>query len=472
MDNRLSFLFDQSNDFFCVSDKMGTLLKTNTAFQHVLGYSAEDLLETNLIDLSHPADKKREQQLLRDLNLYHEIAGYENRMKAKNGRYYSITWSAALNKSDDLIYFSGTNLADISFANNSNNNIDNIQHTIQSFNEGFIIIDENWKITSYNPAFQAISGLSQEQLQNINFRQVYSLGLTEDIMLEFEAAFNGLISSQLQYFNIYYNRWLRVNIYPYKSEHTIFIRDITSIRIQQLILALEKKVLELNATESTTLGQTTAELLKGIEEIFPDMICSVLEVEQGKLRHLSGPRLPAEYCDLINGSSIGPKAGSCGTAAYHRMQIIVSDIETDPLWEDYKELARPFGLKACWSTPIISSDGKQVLATFALYYKNTRQPKPAELQMIERTVNILRILIENKRNENHVKNQNKRLQEIAAISSHEIRRPVATILGLLNLFDRNNLANPMNQEIISHLDISAQELDSVIHTIVKKTHSI
>ena len=61
------------------------------------------------------------------------------------------------------------------------------------------------------------------------------------------------------------------------------------------------------------------------------------------------------------------------------------------------------------------------------------------------------------------------LQEIAAISSHEIRRPVATILGLVNLFDRNNPDNPMNREIVDHLDITAQELDGVIHAIVEKT---
>jgi GAF domain-containing protein len=197
----------------------------------------------------------------------------------------------------------------------------------------------------------------------------------------------------------------------------------------------------------------------------------VLEVDEAQERvyHLSAPRLPAAYCNLINGTAIGPKAGSCGTSVYHRRQVIVSNIETDPLWEDYKELILPYGLKACWSAPIISSHGSQVLATFAVYYTAARKPKDYELQMIERTANILRILIENKRNQDHLKDQTRTLQEIAAISSHDIRRPVATILGLVNLFDRNNPANPLNKEIINHLDITARELDGVIHTIVEKT---
>jgi len=219
------------------------------------------------------------------------------------------------------------------------------------------------------------------------------------------------------------------------------------------------------------LSQTVTSLLKGIEEIFPDMICSVLEFDnaRGKLYHLAAPRLPADYCMAIDGSAIGPNAGSCGTAAYHRSQVIVSNIETDPLWANYKQLILPHGFKACWSTPVISSNSAEVLATFAVYYTQTREPESEELQMVERTANILRVLIENKRNLEYVTDQNKRLQEIASISSHEIRRPVATLLGLASLFDRKMLDNPINTEIINHIDITTKELDAVIHTIIEKT---
>jgi len=422
-------------------------------------------------ELSHPADLKRKEELLKTLTLSKEINGYESRIKAKNGRYYNIKWSFILNEEDGLLYSTGTNLTDKLSIDEQSNVTDNIQHIIQSFNEGFFVINSNWQITAFNPAFQAITGLTTEQLKNINFRQLDSLGITDEVMRQMETAFNGNISSQVQYFNAYFNRWLRVNIYPYKNEVMVFVRDITGIKTQQLILALEKNVLELNASSLYSLPETINELLKGIEEIFPDMICSVLEVDeaQEKLWHIAAPRLPLECYNAVNGLAIGPKAGSCGTAVYHRSQVIVSNIETDPLWSDYKHLILPYGLKACWSTPIISSYSAKVLASFAIYYTTEREPKPEEIRMIERTANILRVLIENKKNQDHVKDQNKRLQEIASISSHEIRRPVATILGLVNLFDRNNLDNPMNKEIINHIDITAKELDGVIHTIVEKT---
>ena len=471
MDTLLSFLFERSSDFFCVLDKNGFIKHTNAAFRKLLGYSEEELVNIKINALSHPADVRRREDLINILVKKKEIKGYEARIKGIDGRFYNVKWSLHYNPADQLIYASGTNLTNKLNGADQGHLADNIQHILQSFSEAFFIVDNKWHITAFNPAFLAVTGLNNRQLTNISLKKIHSLGMPPEVIREFESAFKSNLPAQAQYFNNFYKRWLHVNIYPHKNDVMTFIRDINSVKIPQLILALEKNVLELNASGSFTLQQTINELLKGIEEIFPDMICSVLEVDklQEKVYHLAAPSLPKEYCKLINGSSIGPKAGSCGTSAYHRSQIIVSDIDRDPLWEDYCEIARPFGLKACWSTPVISSQGAHVLATFAIYYNTAREPKSDELQMIERTANILRVLIENKRNQESVKEQNKMLQEIAAISSHEIRRPVATILGLVNLFDRNNPDNPMNQEIVNHLDITARELDGVIHTIVEKT---
>jgi PAS domain S-box-containing protein len=471
MDAGLSFLFDHSTDFFCVLDRNGTVLHTNIALRNALGYTESDINGKKANEFSHPADIGRREELLSNIAIEKQITGYESRIRGKNGRYHNIKWSFSLSTADNLIYVIGTHAVSKSNTAVQVDVVNNIQHIIQSFNEGFFVIDHNWQVIAFNPAFQAITGLTTGELKDVNFKQLYSLGISAEVMAELEAAFNSDIASHVQYLNTYFNRWLRLNIYPYKDEVTVLIRDITGNKVQQLILALEKNVLELNASTSYSLSQTINELLMGIEEIFPDMICSVLEVDEAQERvyHLSAPRLPAEYCKAVNGLPIGPRSGSCGTAVYHRKQVIVNDIETDPLWDDYRQLAQPYGFRACWSTPIISSHSSQVLATFAIYYTAARDPKSEELQMIERTGNILRVLIENKKNQDHVKDQNLRLQEIASISSHELRRPVATILGLISLFDTRHLDNPLNREIISHLDITGRELDQVIHLIVEKT---
>ena len=103
--------------------------------------------------------------------------------------------------------------------------------------------------------------------------------------------------------------------------------------------------------------------------------------ESGRhLRHGAAPRLPRSYCDSIDGSEIGPVAGSCGTAAFTRKPVYVTDIENDPLWADYRDIALKHGLRACWSTPIFNGDA--ILGTFAIYHSTPRSPTPAEVKSI------------------------------------------------------------------------------------------
>jgi diguanylate cyclase (GGDEF)-like protein len=105
----------------------------------------------------------------------------------------------------------------------------------------------------------------------------------------------------------------------------------------------------------------------------------------GCLHPLSGPSLPEEYCAAIDGAPIGPLAGSCGTAAYLRAPVAVTDIQTDPRWADYQGLPLSKDLKACWSTPICGGDDR-VLGTFAFYYRETRGPTPAEQRIVDTCV--------------------------------------------------------------------------------------
>ncbi len=469
MDKRFASFFTHSKDIFFVMDMGGIILHTNPAFQRLFNYTEAELEGINIADICHPADKDRRDESVGKLMADKKLIGYQSRVKAKDGCYYSVTWSIILNE-DGLVYSTGNPLANVPVEPELANN-DIIRHTIQSLNEGFIVLDNRWNIMAFNPAFQAMTNLKAEELSQIGFANIKSLGLIPRVTDEFERSLTEKQSIQVQYLNAYSNSWLRINVYPYGNQLAIFIRDITEIMMQQLVLALEKKVLELNATSQYTLAQTSDELLKGIESIFPDMLCSVLEVDdaQEKLYGLAAPRLPKSYCDELEGLLIGPNVGSCGTASYYRRQIIVDDIENDPLWADYVGLVKKTPLKSCWSTPVMSSKGSKVLAVFGIYYTTIRQPRFDELRLIDRTVNILRVLIESKKSEESIKEQNNRLQTIANISSHELRRPVATILGLVSLFDEDNMQNPLNKEILSHLNTSTLELDAVIHNIIEKT---
>jgi GAF domain-containing protein len=114
-----------------------------------------------------------------------------------------------------------------------------------------------------------------------------------------------------------------------------------------------------------------------------ELITSILLLSHDgkRLFHGAAPRLPQSYCDAVDGSEIGPSAGSCGTAAYWDRPIYVSDIATDPLWADYRHLALPHGLRSCWSTPIREPDGA-LIGTFAVYRRTIGSPSSDEIESI------------------------------------------------------------------------------------------
>ena len=125
-------------------------------------------------------------------------------------------------------------------------------------------------------------------------------------------------------------------------------------------------------------------LVRLIERVAPGMRGSVLLLDEDgiTLRHGAAPHLPEAYCQLIDGERIGPAAGSCGTAAYRRERVIVRDIATDPLWASYRAAAEPFGLAACWSTPIFDAAGR-LLGTFAMYYDEPREPTAEDIELTD-----------------------------------------------------------------------------------------
>ncbi len=139
-------------------------------------------------------------------------------------------------------------------------------------------------------------------------------------------------------------------------------------------------------------------LVQVVEELAAPAICSILFLDGHRLYDGVGPRLPEAYRRSINGEEIGPSAGSCGTAAYRRAPVVVHDIATDPLWERYRHLALPVGLRACWSQPIMSDEG-EVLGTFALYYREPREPGIQDWALLEGMAQLVHVLLERDKRE-------------------------------------------------------------------------
>ncbi len=156
----------------------------------------------------------------------------------------------------------------------------------------------------------------------------------------------------------------------------------------------QSRVLEMIAA-GAPLSAILNRLVLLIEAQAPEMLCSVLLLSDdgNHIRHGAAPSLPKEYVKAIDGAPIGPKNGSCGTAMYRGKPVVVTDIVEDPLWEDYRDLAAASGLRACWSTPILSGRGK-VLGSFAMYYREPQTPTGEEARLTDVATHIAAIAIE------------------------------------------------------------------------------
>lgn len=171
--------------------------------------------------------------------------------------------------------------------------------------------------------------------------------------------------------------------------------DITEPKLLADLDRLEKEVLELNARKHTDIETVLNFYVLGIEKLFPQMKCSVLRVTGTRLNNWASPSLPEGYTSVIRDKEIGPHAGSCGAAAYLKQKVIVDDIAHHEVWAAHKEYALAFNLRASWSYPIINSQG-EVIATFGIYYDKITVPDESQMAIIERSAEILKIILENR----------------------------------------------------------------------------
>jgi PAS domain S-box-containing protein len=193
-------------------------------------------------------------------------------------------------------------------------------------------------------------------------------------------------------------RWFEVRGFPLRDPDgrilnwCVLLTDIDDRQRAECMLAGEKRILE-KVARGDSLPQILESLCRLVEEQDQDVLASLSLVDGNRLRHGAAPNLPKTYRNVIDGIAIGPCAGSCGTAAFRGEQVIVSDIATDPLWADYRDAALPHSLRACWSTPVFSSEGN-VIATFAMYYREQRSPSTRHKEIIEQISHLAGVAIQ------------------------------------------------------------------------------
>ena len=220
-------------------------------------------------------------------------------------------------------------------------------------------------------------------------------------------------------------------------EYVGTVMDVTERKQAEALREGESRILEMIARDAP-LEEVLENLVRVVEAQFAGLLCSVLLLDEDgqHVLHGAAPSLPKSYTEAINGLCVGPKSGSCITAMYRKQPVVVTDILQDPLWEPYRQLAESYGLRACWSTPILTHSGK-ALGSFAMYHCKPRSPSPAESHAMERATHLAGIAIERRL----AREERERLRqaqadlarinrittmgELTASLAHELNQPIA-----------------------------------------------
>jgi signal transduction histidine kinase/ActR/RegA family two-component response regulator len=230
------------------------------------------------------------------------------------------------------------------------------------------------------------------------------------------------------------------------------------------ILAGQKRALEQAMAGAPLIEILTTIALTIEDHVSSGVMASILLVDRDgvHLRHGVAPHLPEEYNRAIDGAAIGPAAGSCGTAAYRRERVIVNDIASDPLWSEYRAFALPHGLRACWSTPIMSARG-EVLGTFALYHRQIKfTPPQTDLEVIDLLAHTAGLVIDRyrqvedrlaaeaklKKAKEDAEQANRAKDQFLAMLAHELRNPLAPIVTALELGRMRGDADPTGEQAV------------------------
>ncbi|MBV8391532.1 MAG: PAS domain S-box protein [Mucilaginibacter sp.] len=599
--NDLKKIMDSSVDMIFAIDTDDIVVSVNAASESILGYKPEEMIGKPLFDFIYPPDKERSVQVANNVKTGQKVTNIENHYVHKNGSLVPLHWSAVGNPAEKIRYGIARDATEIKKSKAAIIESEKLYRYLFDNNPVPIAIwdFETQQFIDCNEEAARKYGYTKEEFLQLSIRDIRP---AEDWPLidQFTQSEQAYAESRPQLGRhikkngelMYMNIQGEVINYNGRRASVVIAQDITETRYYQELDTLEKQVLEYSARNEKPLCEIINFYLLGIEALHKGIRCSVLENRRDKLFGVAAPSLPPEFWEFPEGLPIADQNGTCGTAAYLKEKVIVCNMATAPCLQAFRDVVARYPMKSCWSYPVIDSKN-EVLATFAMYCNDEREPSKQEENTIERATHLLHIILENYRrhrdiqvsnerfeyvmeatfdviwdwnletngvyysnnmrklfghrsgtsydnlpffsenvhpddrervvlypdqvkygafvhwtqeyrfrrangeyahildrgivirDENGVgkrmigamqdittlKKQHERLTEIALINSHEIRKPVATILGLVQLFKDVKNQNP-DRQLLEHLESATKQLDDVIKRIINKTEDL
>ncbi|WP_194726363.1 sensor domain-containing protein [Noviherbaspirillum malthae] len=281
--------------------------------------------------------------------------------------------------------------------------------------DAFFTVDQAWRITFVNRSAEAVLQQPRHDLLDRELWEAFEDTVGTEFERQCRRAMDERRSIEFENYYAPWKQWFEVHAHPIKDGLAVYFKDVTSRHRRESFTHAQMRIMERIAA-----GAPLDEILVAVIDVAELQDVRIrgsvllLDAETHCLYHGAAPKLSREFIEAINGVKIGPSVGSCGTAAYLGEPIIVADINTDPLWADYRDLALRCALRACWSMPIIGSTG-QVYGTFAVYSDTPRSPDPVEMEWLKACSYMVSVVIERERALATLKENEQRFREQASL---------------------------------------------------------
>ncbi|WP_277053135.1 EAL domain-containing protein [Zestomonas thermotolerans] len=402
---------EQAIDGVVVIDSDNRIILFNRAAEQLWGLGRDEVLGHNVRTLMPPEFRERHDSYIeanRCTGVNRIIGGSLDVpiLRADGERRWGSMSISKIQAEGQIIY--AAFVKDVTRQYEESAKLNLLSLVVDHTDHAVLITDMEWRTTYVNAGFCRLFGYAQEEL----------IGRTPIAMVApyFSAARIEEVRRQLTEGKSYHAEEVACTkdgkrIWCKSATNPVFdasgqltgtvtlLTDITQVKIHEVLQSCMLQAM----IQEEPLEKVMELACREVENFAPEVLASVLRVdEEGHVHPLAAPSLPESYSRALDGVPIGPNSGSCGTAAYLGEPVLCSDIEHDPRWADYKHLALPLGLRACWSVPIKSSTGR-VLGTFAFYYREPCSPSPLHERLVEVSVHLCALALEREESRSHIR---------------------------------------------------------------------
>jgi len=418
-----------------LQDALGNCLYVNRRWEELTGMSFADARQHGWMQLIHPDDLPAATAAWADASHLDDYFQHDLRLRRPDGQVRWVSVRAGrVNMADGALKGYAGTLIDISARKSTEAQLAASEARLRACIEStpYVAVqwfDEQGRVTYWNSASENIFGWSAAEAMGRKLDELmHSPEETEAfVALLQEVKATGRPHGPMEY--EFHRRdgsrgvcLSTVFAIPAEDGHARFVCmdvDTSARRLADRIVAGQHSILELIAL-GTPLAVVLEQTARFIELNAPGLLASVLVLAPDgvTLRHGAAPSLPESYNRAISGVRAGEGVGSCGTAVARRAAVVAEDIATDPLWTDYRTLALAHGLRACWSTPVLSARGG-LLGTFACYHRAPHVPTRQEERLVELAVSLAGIAIERDRSQAVFRASEQRLR-LLVDHSHDI----------------------------------------------------